>query len=43
MPLIYQHRIYRADLKANPNVLYVFGGLNAAFQAKSDGFTLKLQ
>lgn len=24
-------------------VLYVFGGLNAAFQAKSDGFTLKLQ
>ena len=25
MPLIYQHRIYRADLKANPNVLYVFG------------------
>lgn len=25
MPLIYQHRIYRLDLKGNPNVLYVFG------------------
>lgn len=25
MPLIYQHRIYRADLRANPDVLYVFG------------------
>jgi hypothetical protein len=25
MPLIFQHRIYRADLKANPHVLYVFG------------------
>lgn len=24
-------------------VLYVFGGMNAAFEAKSDGFTLKLQ
>jgi len=25
MPLILQHRIYRADLRANPNVVYVFG------------------
>lgn len=25
MPLILQSRIYRADLKANPDVLYVFG------------------
>jgi len=25
MPLILQSRIYRADLKANPNVIYVFG------------------
>lgn len=25
MPLILQHRIYRADLRANPIVLYVFG------------------
>ena len=25
MPLIYQHRIYRKDLQANPNVLYLFG------------------
>lgn len=25
MPLIYQHRIYRQDLQANPGVLYVFG------------------
>ena len=25
MPLIFQKRIYRADLKANPDVLYVFG------------------
>ena len=25
MPLILQHRIQRADLKANPHVLYVFG------------------
>lgn len=25
MPLIFQSRIYRADLRANPNVLYVFG------------------
>lgn len=25
MPLILQSRIYRADLKANPHVLYVFG------------------
>jgi len=25
MPLILQSRIYRADLKANPGVLYVFG------------------
>lgn len=25
MPLIYQHRIYRADLQANRHALYVFG------------------
>lgn len=25
MPLILQHRIYRADLQANPSALYVFG------------------
>lgn len=25
MPIISQSRIYRADLKANPNVLYAFG------------------
>lgn len=25
MPLILQHRIYRADLRANPDNLYVFG------------------
>lgn len=25
MPLLFQHRIYRADLRANPHVLYVFG------------------
>lgn len=25
MPLIYQSRIYRADLRANTDVLYVFG------------------
>lgn len=25
MPFIYQHRIYRKDLQANPTVLYVFG------------------
>lgn len=25
MPMIFQSRIYRADLKANPSVLYVFG------------------
>ena len=25
MPLIFQSRIYRADLKANPSVLFVFG------------------
>ena len=25
MPVIYQSRIYRADLQANRNVLYVFG------------------
>lgn len=25
MPIIYQSRIYRADLRANPSVLYVFG------------------
>lgn len=25
MPFIYQHRIYRKDLQANPQVLYVFG------------------
>lgn len=25
MPLIFQSRIYRQDLKANPNCLYVFG------------------
>jgi hypothetical protein len=25
MPLILQHRIYRQDLQANPDVLYVFG------------------
>lgn len=25
MPIIFQHRIYRIDLQANPNVLYVFG------------------
>lgn len=25
MPMIFQSRIYRADLQANPNVLYVFG------------------
>lgn len=25
MPLIYQHRISRADLRANPDVLYIFG------------------
>jgi len=25
MSLIYQHRIYRKDLKANPSVLYLFG------------------
>lgn len=25
MPLIYQKRIYRSDLKANPDVFYVFG------------------
>lgn len=25
MPLLLQHRIYRADLRANPDVLYVFG------------------
>jgi hypothetical protein len=23
--IVYQHRIFRADLRANPNVLYVFG------------------
>jgi hypothetical protein len=23
--IVYQHRIYRVDLRANPNVLYVFG------------------
>ena len=25
MPLIYQHRIYRVDLRNNPDVLYLFG------------------
>lgn len=25
MPLLYQHRIYRQDLKNNPDVMYVFG------------------
>lgn len=25
MPLIFQKRIYREDLKANPNITYVFG------------------
>lgn len=25
MPIIYQQRIFRQDLRANPNVLYVFG------------------
>jgi hypothetical protein len=25
MPIMYQTRVYRADLKANPNVLYIFG------------------
>lgn len=25
MPLIFQSRIYRADLRANPNVIYVYG------------------
>lgn len=25
MPLIIQSRIYRVDLRANPNVLYIFG------------------
>lgn len=25
MPIIYQKWIYRVDLKANPNILYVFG------------------
>lgn len=25
MPLILQSRVFRADLRANPNVLYVFG------------------
>lgn len=25
MPLIYQHRYYRADLRNNPNVFYLFG------------------
>jgi hypothetical protein len=25
MPLVFQHRIYRKDLQANPDVLYVFG------------------
>lgn len=25
MPVVFQHRIYRADLVANPDVLYVFG------------------
>lgn len=25
MPLIFQHRVYRKDLKANPDVLYLFG------------------
>lgn len=25
MPLLLQHRIYRADLQHNPDVLYVFG------------------
>lgn len=25
MPLILQRRIYRADLRANPDILYVFG------------------
>jgi hypothetical protein len=25
MPILYQHRIYRMDLIANPNILYVFG------------------
>lgn len=25
MPIIFQHRIYRSDLKNNPNVKYLFG------------------
>lgn len=25
MPVIYQHRIYRTDLRRNPGVLYLFG------------------
>lgn len=25
MPVIYQHRIYREDLRKNPDVLYLFG------------------
>lgn len=25
MPIILQHRIYRADLQANPHILYAFG------------------
>lgn len=25
MPVIYQHRIYRLDLKSNPNITYIFG------------------